>query len=301
VDTWSSSANFERVDSVFLLQSALQLQQDSQSVLDAHRARERDLARLKRKSSGNLTEDVLALFSESHMPKRVKDVLRKQDLIPDLTLWMRNLSDTYWGGFCNTSDVDFWRAHQWNGSESHAWLGSNLTAPAQWVGQPNRLNGGALAMPLQKNIWFLTTRYNILVDGGFYKGQLQDGMAFNHMTNTEWVRKIGLVMHYGHELSPVQIEGRPYAEFKPARQRGAFTPYSVTMQLKDDHPPTSWCGFLLRGPGYVVNFVGVMNGSVPFNSDGSPNIYHSSVFGEVMAGPKANMELEAEFHLLGEA
>lgn len=298
VDTGTSSSNLESLDSsVFLLQHALQLQQDTQRLLGTHQEKEgqrqkENERRAARKKARHLTEDILALFPESHMPKRVKDALRQQDLILDLTHWMRNLSETYWGGFGNTSDLDFWQAHQWDGSKSHSWRASNLTAPAQWVGQPNRLNGSPLAMPHQKNVWFVATRYNVLLDGGFFTGQLQDGMTFNHMTNTEWFRYTGVVMHYGHELSPVQIKGRPYAEFKPAQQPRAFTPYSVSLSEE------SWCGFLLRGPGYLVDFTGYVNQSAPLNADGSPNIYHAAVYGEVMADPDSNTELETDFQLL---
>lgn len=234
----------------------------------------------------DLTEQVLALFPESHMPRPIKDAIRQQHLILELTQWMRNLSEKYWGGSCNTSDLDFWQSHQWNGSKSELWIGSNLSVPAQWTGQPNRLDGQALPMPHESNVWFVTTRYNVLLDGGFPTDQLQSGMTFNHMTNTEWFRKTGFVMHYGHELAPVQRERRPFAPYKLS-QSGSFTPYQVTFD------GTTWTGFMLKGPGYVVDFTGVVH-DVP-NADGSPNIYHAAVYGEEMASAEMNLELEAAF------
>lgn len=237
----------------------------------------------------NLTEEVLALFPASHLPNNVKDAIRQKGIIPNLTRWMRNLSDTYWGGFCNTSDLDFWQAHQWNGSQSEFWVGSNLTTPAQWTGQPNRLNEQPLFLPHQKNVWFRTTRYDVLVDGGFSTSQLEAGMVFNHMTNTEWFVNTGKVMSYGYEQSPVQIEGRPYVDFKPALHPQAFTPYSVSLDM------ITWVGFQLKGPGYVVDFTGVVDTFSKNNSDGSLNIYHAAVYGEEMADAVTNQELEMLF------
>merc|ERR1719387_2559117 len=101
-------------------------------------------------------------------------------------------------------------------------------------------------------------------------------------------------MLYGHELTPQQVEGRTYTEFKPDLQQRTFTPYSVDVldRNRSKGRAGGWVGFLLKGPGYLVSFAFPVNGS---HADGSPNIYHAAVFGEEMADPETNTKLEAAF------